>query len=763
MQPNPPYLAAMYIARNIEDALLAPAETGELHLAGQGLGAFPLEALQLPRLRLLDLGNNLLTTLPAEIGGLAQLEVLVLRGNAIRELPPEIGQLQRLQRLDLEKNQLAALPGELQHCDGLRELRLGFNVFEEWPAPALTPRLESLSIQRNQLREIPVGLRHLTRLHYLDLSYNRLQQLPTSLLLIEALQHLFLEGNPLAWVLPSAHPEGDWELMVKELRRNKAPIQDRIRWFRLLQSDTDLCHEEAPHLLAAALDSPLAAVRAAAKLLLPQWFPSPLPATGPAEICIGGTIASKSMVVKAFQSAGFHVLPRPNSATIVILGERPGAMAAQAFADGNPIGYEGHLAAWIKAAQGEFLSASTTAHPMTANLRRLIRSYRKENIEMAFVIMAKAGIPPELLTEMLAIKLFHSDLEVRAQAAEAFSQLADRQLQAFVARQVDQHYKAELVEKVPELVEALLRNKAIVAATLVDAAIDLAQGHLGLVLLLPEAERLPHFQKFLQEGQLNLSNLRIGTFPTALAQLHDLRFLMLSRNQLRELPHDLQAFSKIEMLDLADNHLTTLPPELGALQQLKGLDLSHNRLRALPDSIGTLPSLEALRLDRNPLTALPATLTQLPHLEMLSLYGCKFAQFPSVVWELTSLKSLELGECNLRVLPSLLEGFAELESLGLRENPLTELPAWLGELKALRYLDLSLMPVRQLPASLHGHPRIERMYLIRDESMDWEQVIPILASMPRLRYVYLRGKKIVRNIQLLIEDQLPRVRVYWNG
>jgi Leucine-rich repeat (LRR) protein len=757
--PHPPYLGGMYAARNLEDALAAPAETGELHLVVGGFDAFPLEVLTLPNLRLLDLSQNLLTTLPPEIGQLTQLEVLILRGNALRQLPPEVGQMRHLQRLDLERNQLQALPEALQYCEALRELRLSHNIFEAWPGEAIPPQLESLLLSRNMLRELPESIRHLQQLSYLDISDNRLQQLPHSLVLLDRLEHIMLAGNPLGYALPSVDPESDLAHILKELRRSKANASDHVRWWRLLQGDATLLADEEPYLLAAALDSPLTPVRAAAALLLPQWFPSPLPKKGPADILFAGTISGKTKYQRALQQAGFQILLRQQPDTIVVLGDRPAQAGKQAFAAGNRIAYEGHLEEWLKAAQGEYLSGKAKTHPMTTNLRRLIRTYRKENIEMALVMMSRAGVPPELLTELLAVKLFHTDPEIQQKAAQAFSQLAEKQLQAFVDRQVAQHDIALHPEKVAALVQALLRNTSLNASALIDAAVDLAGGGLGLVLLLPDSERLPHFEKFLKAGQLQLSNLQLPAFPLALAQLPALRYLMLSRNRLQELPSDLQPFSQLEMLDLAENALTAMPDGIGILRQLKGLDLSSNRLRHLPDSIGEMQALEALRLDRNPLLTLPASLTQLPSLEMLGLFGCKFAHFPEIVWQLGGLRSLDVGECNLHSLPANIAGFAHLESLSLRNNPLAQLPEWLGDLPALRFLDLSMLPGRTLPERLRGHAQLERIYLLRDESMDWEQVIPILASMPRLRYAYFRGRKIVRNIQLLMEEKLPRVRV----
>jgi Leucine-rich repeat (LRR) protein len=364
---------------------------------------------------------------------------------------------------------------------------------------------------------------------------------------------------------------------------------------------------------------------------------------------------------------------------------------------------------------------------------------------------------------LLAIRLFHPDPEVRQKTGAAFAQSADRQVKSFVDRQIVQHYKEDEYYDVHALIAALVRNSQLDAAALVSAAIELKGAGLGLVMLLPEEARTSHFQNNLKDGQLNLAGMGLAAFPEALRSLKGLRFLMLSRNQLKQLPQDLVPFSQLEMLDLAENHLTELPESIGELKRLTGLDLSQNRLRHLPQGICELHSLEALRLDRNPLQDLPAALPLLARLEMLGMYGCRFAQFPSVIWDMQQLRALDLGECNLRELPETVEGFVQLESLGLKDNPLQNLPAWIGKLPALRFLDISLIPARTLPERLRNHPQLERIYLIREDAMDWEQVLPILASMPRLRHVYLRGRKIVRAMPLMIEDKLPHVRVYWNG
>ncbi|MFM2375954.1 MAG: leucine-rich repeat-containing protein 40 [Bacteroidota bacterium] len=628
-----------------------------------------------------------------------------------------------------------------------------------------------MTIAWNQLPTLPGHVRHLHALVYLDLRHNRLQRLPSDLALIEGLGQVLLEGNPLNLSIAASHPEGVLERFLRDLHQrsrtqNPYPAQTRQCWLRMLQGDPALLEDFPADLCVAALDSPMSAVREAAAAVLSALTTSPIPPSGPATIFFAGQFPriQKSEVEKAMLSAGFNIerrlLPAPMT---VVLGDRPGALRESALRSGHRLAFEGHVEAWLASYKGKFLVADPGESTMAANLRRLIRSYKKENIEIAAMMMAGAGTPASLLTDLLAIRLFHKDPEVRNITGGAFARLADRQLKAFVDRQLAQHFQEEDDYDVEALVAALARNASLEAGTLVGAAMELKQAGLGLAMLLPESERFPHYMACMKDGQLQLAGLGFSSFPESLKLLPDLRFLMLSRNHLRHLPEDLTPFSPLEMLDLAENRLAELPDGIQVLQHLTGLDLSQNRLRQLPPSMGRLGRLEALRLDHNPLADLPETLSGMKRLEMLGLYGCRLGQVPSVVWELDSLRSLDLGQCFLQCLPDVIPRLPLLESFGLRDNPLQALPEWIGHLQGLKYLDLSLVSSRTLPESLTGHSSLQRIYLIRDDSMDWEQVLPILASMPKLQYAYLRGKRIVRNAQLLIEERLPGVRVFWNG
>lgn len=763
----------MYIARNLEDALSTPNETGELYLGGRGLTDFPTEIFQLPNLKVLDLSGNLIRSLPEGIGGLSGLEVLNLRANQLRELPGSIGGLLRLSRLDLEENQLASLPPELRSCDGLRVLRLSDNAFSEWPEAALAPHIESLTLAHNALASLPPTVRMLRELHYLDLRHNRLQRLPDDLVLVEGLNQVLLQGNPLALSWQATDPEAVIERFFKDVHvppgrgRTTAKFTPQTRrcWLRMLLGGTGLLEDFPLALCLEALDSTMPVVRSGARAVLPQVLPSPLPASGPADVHFAGQIEPrlKAEALKAFAKAGIRVVRRLHpAAAIVLLGERPGPIALEALERGHPLAFEGHLEAWLAAQRGEFLQAHTAANPMRDNLLRLLRSPKRENIELALVLLGRSGMQAEAASEVLGVRLFHSDQELRQRAWEAYKEIAEKATRAFVERQVAQHFRDDEPFDERALISGLMRNPAVDGGALVGAAMRLRGSSPALVMLLPEDARAAFYPEMMQEGQLNLASMGLERIPPTVLGQSGLKYLMLGRNALQELPEELETWAGLEILDLSENHLTALPDGIAALRALTGLDLSQNRLRALPEAIAGLRGLEALRLDRNPLGGLPEALMGLPRLEMLGLYGCRLGGVPEVVWRLRGLKALDLGDNGLKDLPEAIGDFPLLESLSLKDNPLMALPEAVGSLERLRFLDLSLTPLRQLPVSLTGHARIERIYLIQDAAMDWEQVLPVLASMPGLRYVYLKGRSLVRAVQLRIEDGLRRVRVVWS-
>lgn len=147
---------------------------------------------------------------------------------------------------------------------------------------------------------------------------------------------------------------------------------------------------------------------------------------------------------------------------------------------------------------------------------------------------------------------------------------------------------------------------------------------------------------------LDLSGNALTTLPDDLPRLARLRILFASDNPFIELPEVLGQCSQLSMvgfkanrirqvsgkalapqlrwLILTDNEIDALPPEIGGCARLQKLMLAGNRLRALPDELAACTRLELLRLAANRLDGLPAWLLRLPRLSWLAYAGNPFSE-----------------------------------------------------------------------------------------------------------------------------------------
>ncbi|GAB3922777.1 leucine-rich repeat-containing protein kinase family protein [Mucilaginibacter myungsuensis] len=105
----------------------------------------------------------------------------------------------------------------------------------------------------------------------------------------------------------------------------------------------------------------------------------------------------------------------------------------------------------------------------------------------------------------------------------------------------------------------------------------------------------------------------------------NLRWLILTDNQLNELPSTIGNCNRMQKLMLAGNQLTTLPPELSRCRNLALLRISANRLTQLPKWLLTMPKLSWLAFSGNLFNRKPpvppAQLIQWDDLEIEQLLG----------------------------------------------------------------------------------------------------------------------------------------------
>ncbi|MES2262826.1 MAG: leucine-rich repeat-containing protein kinase family protein [Pseudomonadota bacterium] len=147
---------------------------------------------------------------------------------------------------------------------------------------------------------------------------------------------------------------------------------------------------------------------------------------------------------------------------------------------------------------------------------------------------------------------------------------------------------------------------------------------------------------------LDLSGNALSQLPDDLPRLTKLRILFCSDNLFTELPEILGECPDLTMIGfkanrinqvsarslpaqlrwlvLTDNELEELPAAIGNCAQLQKLMLAGNRLRTLPPELAACSRLELVRIAANRLTELPDWLPMLPRLAWLAYAGNPFCE-----------------------------------------------------------------------------------------------------------------------------------------
>lgn len=141
---------------------------------------------------------------------------------------------------------------------------------------------------------------------------------------------------------------------------------------------------------------------------------------------------------------------------------------------------------------------------------------------------------------------------------------------------------------------------------------------------------------------LNLSGNALSDLPDWLASLPKLKILFCSDNRFTRVPEVVGACPALSMVGFKSNQLQELP---GAAlpQQLRWLVLTDNQLSALPAQLGERPALEKLALAGNQLSALPESMAQCRRLGLLRLSANRLAHVPDWLLQLPRLAWLALG------------------------------------------------------------------------------------------------------------------------
>ena len=196
-----------------------------------------------------------------------------------------------------------------------------------------------------------------------------------------------------------------------------------------------------------------------------------------------------------------------------------------------------------------------------------------------------------------------------------------------------------------------------------------------------QLQELDLSQKFCEPSYKDLNIIPIifiGIF-----ELSYLKILILSQNNIRKIPSEIEKLYQLKKIYLGNNQLTSLPESIGNLSNLVQLNLGNNQLTSLPESIGNLSNLVQLNLGNNQLTSLPESIGNLSNLVQLNLGNNQLTSLPESIGNLSNLTSLRLRNNQLTSLPESIGNLSELILLSLSDNRLELLPKNIVKLSKL--------------------------------------------------------------------------------
>lgn len=135
---------------------------------------------------------------------------------------------------------------------------------------------------------------------------------------------------------------------------------------------------------------------------------------------------------------------------------------------------------------------------------------------------------------------------------------------------------------------------------------------------------------------LDVSNNLLCELPEWLTELPKLKIVFASNNRFTRLPPVLGQCKQLEMVGFKSNQIVRVAE--GSLpEQLRWLILTDNQIEQLPESLGYRPRLQKLALAGNKIRALPNSFKHLVNLELVRLSANQLETFPQVLLELPKL------------------------------------------------------------------------------------------------------------------------------
>ncbi|HEY2810959.1 MAG TPA: leucine-rich repeat domain-containing protein [Rhabdochlamydiaceae bacterium] len=211
--------------------------------------------------------------------------------------------------------------------------------------------------------------------------------------------------------------------------------------------------------------------------------------------------------------------------------------------------------------------------------------------------------------------------------------------------------------------------------------------------------------------EIDLSHNAFKFFPERVCSLGNLKQLDLSYNDFNRIANAIGRLNQLRKLDLSHNKIFAQPPQIGLLGQLEELDLSYNRIKHLSEQISGLERLERLYLNNNAIETIPSWLGEFKVLHALNLSNNPIHTLPETLGQLNQLGNLYMSSIHLTHVPKWIEQLTSLEILDLSHNALRILPDTMRHLTRMTWMDLSHNQLRAVPGWVGEFDKLQRLDL----------------------------------------------------
>lgn len=174
------------------------------------------------------------------------------------------------------------------------------------------------------------------------------------------------------------------------------------------------------------------------------------------------------------------------------------------------------------------------------------------------------------------------------------------------------------------------------------------------------------FLKDLVDLQFAENDIKSDLIHPALGSLRNLEVLLFYRNDLDSIPPFIFKLKNLKELDLYYNRIEKLPEELGNLKNLEKFYIAHNRFYSIPESIGELKSLKEFYIHHNRISYLPKSIANLKNITDFHIHNNYFQGFPEFILNYKNLEDLDISNNEIHKFPPELVNLNQLKYLWMR-------------------------------------------------------------------------------------------------